>query len=51
MIEAAAANGWIDRERAVLESLVSHPPRGRRCGPHVLGRRSGTTSIREGNRA
>ncbi|GAA1681849.1 porphobilinogen synthase [Microbacterium lacus] len=23
MIEAAAANGWIDRERAVLESLVS----------------------------
>jgi porphobilinogen synthase len=23
MIEAAAANGWIDRERAILESLVS----------------------------
>ena len=23
MIEAAAANGWIDRDRAILESLVS----------------------------
>ena len=23
MIEAAAANGWIDRERAILESLIS----------------------------
>jgi porphobilinogen synthase len=23
MIEAAAANGWIDRERAILESITS----------------------------
>jgi porphobilinogen synthase len=23
MIEAAAANGWIDRERAILETLTS----------------------------
>ena len=23
MVEAAAANGWIDRERAVLETLLS----------------------------
>jgi porphobilinogen synthase len=23
MIEAAAANGWIDRDRAVLESVLS----------------------------
>ena len=23
MIEAAAANGWIDRDRAILESLIS----------------------------
>ncbi|HEY0470830.1 MAG TPA: porphobilinogen synthase, partial [Kribbella sp.] len=23
MVEAAAANGWIDRERAILETLTS----------------------------
>ena len=39
MIEAAAANGWIDRERAILESLTAHPPRRRRRDPHLLGRR------------
>ena len=39
MVEAAAANGWIDREPAILETLTVDPPR--RCGhdPHLLGRR------------
>jgi porphobilinogen synthase len=23
MVEAAAANGWIDRERAIMETLIS----------------------------
>ena len=32
MIEAAAANGWIDRERAILESLLSI----RRAGAQVI---------------
>ena len=31
-IEAAAANGWIDRERAILESLLSI----RRAGAQVI---------------
>jgi porphobilinogen synthase len=30
MVEAAAANGWIDRERIILEQLTGHPPRRRR---------------------
>ncbi|MEP6480235.1 MAG: porphobilinogen synthase, partial [Rhodoglobus sp.] len=32
MIEAAAANGWIDRERAILESVTSI----RRAGAHAV---------------
>ena len=32
MIEAAAANGWIDRERAVLETLTSI----RRAGARIV---------------
>jgi Delta-aminolevulinic acid dehydratase len=32
MIEAAAANGWIDRERALLESLVAI----RRAGAQII---------------
>ena len=32
MIEAAAANGWIDRDRAVMESLPSI----RRAGAQVI---------------
>jgi porphobilinogen synthase len=32
MIEAAAANGWIDRERAIAESIVSI----RRAGADVV---------------
>ena len=39
MIEAAAANGWIDRRGAILE--IAHGPRSRRRrrDPHLLGRR------------
>ena len=32
MIEAAAANGWIDRERAMLESLLNI----RRAGAQII---------------
>ena len=32
MIEAAAANGWIDRERSILESLTSI----RRAGADIV---------------
>jgi porphobilinogen synthase len=32
MVEAAAANGWIDRERAILETLTSI----RRAGASVI---------------
>jgi porphobilinogen synthase len=32
MIEAAAANGWIDRDRAILESVTSI----RRAGASVV---------------
>ena len=41
MIEAAAANGWIDRERAVVESVPRHPPRRRRRRADLLGGRAG----------
>ena len=32
MIEAAAANGWIDRDRAIVESLTSI----RRAGAQIV---------------
>jgi porphobilinogen synthase len=32
MIEAAAANGWVDRERAILETLTSI----RRAGAQII---------------
>jgi porphobilinogen synthase len=32
MIEAAAANGWIDRDRAIVESLISI----RRAGAQIV---------------
>ena len=40
MIEAAATHGWIDRKRAVIESVRGHPPRRRRRRAHVLGHRA-----------
>ena len=48
MVEAAAAQGWINRDAAIAETLTSHPPgRGGR-GPELLGpgvrRRNGTTA-------
>ncbi len=36
MIHAAARNGWIDLERAMMESLISHPPRRRGDDPHLF---------------
>ena len=47
MIEAAAAKGWIDRERAILETLTVDPPRRRRHRPHLLGRRGRPLSAGE----
>ena len=38
MIEAAAAQGWIDRDRAVLESLTVDPAGRRADHPDLLGR-------------
>ena len=31
MIEAAAANGWVDRDKAIMETLTVDPPGGRRA--------------------
>ena len=39
MVEAAAANGWIDREPAILETLTSIRRAGADIDPHLLGRR------------
>ena len=39
MVEAAAANGWIDRDRAILETLTSIRRAGAEIDPHLLGRR------------
>jgi hypothetical protein len=36
MIEAAARNGWIDRDRVMMESLHQHSPRRGQHHPHVL---------------
>jgi len=36
MIEAAAQNGWIDRDRVMMESITKHPPRRRHHHPHLL---------------
>ena len=46
MVEAAAANGWIDREAAILETLELDPPRRRRRGADVLGRRGRPAAAR-----
>ena len=40
MVEAAAANGWIDRERAIVETSDVDPPRRRRHRADLLGRRA-----------
>ena len=31
MVEAAAANGWLDRDRVIMESLTAIKPGGRRA--------------------
>ena len=39
MVEAAAAQGWVDREPDHPRDAHRHPPRGRRHGAHLLGDR------------
>ena len=39
MVEAAAANGWLDRDRTIMETLTAISRAGRRHHPHLLGRR------------
>ena len=39
MVEAAAANGWIDREPAILETLTSIRRAGADVDADLLGRR------------
>ena len=41
MLKAAARNGWIDEQRAMLETLTVDPPRRRRHHHHLLRARSG----------
>ena len=41
MVEAAAANGWLDRERAILETLTVDQAGRRRHRADLLGRRGG----------
>ena len=41
MVEAAAANGWINREAAIDETLTSIRRAGRRHRPDLLGARAG----------
>ena len=36
MIEAAARNGWIERDRVMMESLLEYSPRGSKYDPHIL---------------
>ena len=51
MIEAAAAHGWIDRERAIDESLTGIRPRRRRRRAHLLGDRGRAALERAHERA
>ena len=39
MVEAAAANGWLDRDRVMIETLTVDPPRRRIDDPDLLGGR------------
>ncbi len=48
MVEAAAANGWIDRRAAIEESLTAIRARGRVDCAYLLGRRGGTVGGRGG---
>ena len=41
MLEAAARNGWLDRERAAVESLAGDQTGGGGPGDHVLRRAAG----------
>ena len=40
MVEAAAANGWLDRDRIIMETLTAIRRAGAEHHPHLLGRRS-----------
>ena len=50
MIAAAAANGWIDGERAMMESLLGVQARRRRRDPHLF-RAAGRGEAEDGNEA
>ena len=41
MVEAAAANGWLDRERVIIETLTAIRRAGAGIGAHLLGGRGG----------
>ena len=50
MIEAAAANGWIDRRAGDRRVGARHPSRRRRCRADLLGGRAGRAWLRDGRR-
>ena len=50
MVEAAAANGWIDRDADHPRDAHLDPPRRRRHRPHLLGRRGRPLSLRDRTR-
>ena len=45
MIEAAARNGWIERERVMMESLLIDSARGREHHSDLLRERSGAAVV------
>ena len=46
MVEAAAANGWVDRDKAIMETLTVDPPGGRERHPDLLGHRGRPSRLR-----
>ena len=45
MLQAAFQRGWLDPERAMLESLLEHPPRRRRLHRHLLREGCGEAAV------
>ena len=48
MVEAAAANGWLDRERIIMETLTAIRRAGAEHHPDLLGGRSGAAAAIDG---
>ena len=44
MVEAAAANGWVDRDRVIMETVTAIRRAGAEHHPHLLGGRAGPPS-------